>query len=242
MPPGARTDGTSEPGAAPPHVAAYLAQTLDAWLGPRPGSGFSLPRLAPTADAQAWVSNFWQQLGLSDDQPVVALHPGSGGTRKNWPAERFASVAALLAARDVVTLLIEGPADATAAAKVAALAGASVRRVPAATLDRIAALLGRCRAYLGNDSGITHLAALTGTPTVAVFGPTDLTVWRPLGLHTRVVRAAGQRDAAWPAVAEVAEAVLRALDSGPTPNPLPSGKGLPSAAQTPLPWREGAGG
>ena len=221
LPPGTRTDGSTEPGAAPPHAATYLVQTLDGWLGPGPGSAFSLPPLAPTTDARAWASALWQQLGLPDDQPVIALHPGSGSVRKNWPAERFASVAALLAARDVVTLLIEGPADATAAARVAALAGASVRRVPAATLDRIAALLGRCRAYLGNDSGITHLAALTGTPTVAVFGPTDPTVWRPLGLHTRVVRAAGQRDAAWPEVAEVAETVFRALDSGPTPNPLP---------------------
>ena len=213
LPPGTRTDGTSEPGAEPPHVAAYLAQTLDDWLGPRPGSALSWPRLAPTADARAWVSALWQQLGLSYDQPVLALHPGSGSTRKNWPAERFASVAALLAARDVVTLLIEGPADDTAAAQVAALAGASVCRAPPASLDRIAALLGRCRAYLGNDSGITHLAAFTGTATVAVFGPTDSRVWRPLGPHARLIRAAGQGESAWPAVAEVAEAVFTALDS-----------------------------
>ena len=242
LPPGAQTDGTTEPGAEPPHVAAYLVQTLDAWLGPRPSSGFALPPLAPTTDARAWASALWQQLGLSDDQPVVALHPGSGSARKNWPAERFASVAALLAARDVVTLLIEGPADIAAAVQVAALAGEFVRRVPPATLDRIAALLGRCHAYLGNDSGITHLAALTGTPTVAVFGPTDPRVWRPLGQHTRVVRAAGQGESAWPAVAEVAEAVLVVLDSGPTPNPLPEGKGLPAAARTSLSGREGAGG
>ena len=117
----------------------------------------------------------------------------------------------------MATLLIAGPADATAAAKVAALAGASVRRAPPATLDRIAALLDRCRAYLGNDSGITHLAALTGTPTVAVFGPTDPTVWRPLGQRTRVVRAAGQGGTHWPEVAEVAETVFRALDSGASP-------------------------
>ncbi len=211
LPPGARTDGTTEPGANPPHVAAYLVRTLDAWLGPGPGSASPLPRLVPTADAQAWASVLWRQLGLSEDQPVVALHPGSGSARKNWPAERFASVAARLAARDVTTLLIAGPADATAAAKVAALAGDSVHRAPPATLDRLAALLGRCRAYLGNDSGITHLAAITGTPTVAVFGPTDPTVWRPLGPHARVVRAAGQEDAAWPGVAEIAEAVLLAL-------------------------------
>ena len=101
------------------------------WCRPSmPGSGrirageLSWPRLAPTEDAQEWTNALWQRLGLSEDQPVVALHPGSGSARKNWPAERFASVAALLAARDVVTLLIEGPADATAAAKVAALAGA----------------------------------------------------------------------------------------------------------------------
>ena len=217
LPPGTRTDGTTEPGKTPPHVAAYLVQTLDAWLGPHPSGELSWPRLAPTEDAQEWTNTLWQRLGISDVQPVVALHPGSGSARKNWPAERFASVAALLAARDLITLLIEGPADATAAAKVVALAGASVRRVPLATLDRLAALLGRCRAYLGNDSGITHLAAITGTPTVAVFGPTDPRVWRPLGPHTRVVCAAGQGDTAWPAVGEVAAAVFKALACGASP-------------------------
>ena len=225
LPPGTRTDGTTEPGANPPHVAAYLVQTLDAWLGPQPGSELSWPRLAPTTDTQEWTNALWQRLGLSKDQPVVALHPGSGSARKNWPAERFASVAALLAARDVVTLLITGPADATAAAKVVALAGDSVRRVPPATLERLAALLGRCRAYLGNDSGITHLAAITGTPTVAVFGPTNPTVWRPLGPHARVVCAAEQGDTAWPAVGEVAAAVFKALDcDAPRPDgPKPHG-------------------
>lgn len=117
LPPGAYTDGTTEPGANPPHVAAYLVQTLDGWLGQGPRSELSWPRLAPTTDTQEWTNALWPRLGLSEDQPVVALHPGSGSARKNWPAERFASVAALLAARDVVTLLIAGPADATAAAK-----------------------------------------------------------------------------------------------------------------------------
>ncbi len=225
LPPGARTDGTVEPGTTPSHVAVYLVQTLDTWLGPRSGRALPLSRLVPTAEAQAWATGLWRRLGLSDDQPVVVLHPGSGSARKNWPVERFASVATLLAAQDVVTLLIAGPADVTAAARVAALAGESVRRVPPATLDEIAALLGRCRAYLGNDSGITHLAALTGTPTVAIFGPTDPTVWRPLGQHARVVRAAGQGDAAWPTVEEVGEAVLLALDCGAAPpdGPKPHG-------------------
>ena len=217
LPPGARPDGTVEPGTSPPHVASYLVQTLDTWLGPHKGVETSLPRLEPTTKSQAWAAELWHRLGLTGDQPVIALHPGSGSLRKNWPAARFASIAALLAGHDVATLLIEGPADATAAARVSALAGTAIHSAPTAELDQIAALLGRCRAYLGNDSGITHLAALTGTPTVAVFGPTAPSVWQPTGQSGWVVRTADRAVSPWPEVSEVAEAVFLALDCAPPP-------------------------
>jgi len=57
-------------------------------------------------------------------------------------------------------------------------------------LPLLAAILSRCRLYVGNDSGVTHLAAAVGVPTVAIFGPTDPDVWAPRGPGVRVVRAA----------------------------------------------------
>ncbi len=225
LPPGARPDGTADSGEVP-HVAQHLYRSLDSWLDPagsrrepatdRSGTAqpataqLPIPRLVPSASAQAWAAALWERMARAAAQPVVALHPGSGSRRKNWPAERFAATARDLAAAGVDVLLRAGPADREAAAAVSRLAGAPILPVPAASLDQVAAILARCRLYLGNDSGITHLAAFVGASVVAVFGPTAATVWHPLGPHSHIVRAA---DPAlpWPTVEEVAAAVRRGL-------------------------------
>jgi ADP-heptose:LPS heptosyltransferase len=70
------------------------------------------------------------------------------------------------------------------------------------SVGQVAALLARCRLYVGNDSGLTHLAAAVGAETVAVFGPTDPAVWAPRGSRVRVVRGSGDGDR-WPPVESV---------------------------------------
>lgn len=138
----------------------------------------------------------------------VAVHPGSGGRRKCWPAHRFAEVATRL---DAPILLIEGPADSDACRDFTEGLAPSVPVVRATgePLSSIAALLMESRAYVGNDSGVSHLAAALGVSTVAVFGPTDPAVWAPLG--PKVVVLAPQGDAPWPAVDNVFVAVCRLL-------------------------------
>lgn len=116
----------------------------------------------------------------------VAIHPGSGSTEKNWPVERFAALLTSLPAGEA-WLLLEGPADEGPASALARLAGARVaRRLP---IPVVAALLSRAAVYLGNDSGITHLAAATGTSTFALFGSTDPATWGPRGPRVHVIRA-----------------------------------------------------
>ena len=56
-----------------------------------------------------------------------------------------------------------------------------------APLLEVAQSLQQCRCYLGNDSGITHLAAMLSVPTVAIFGPTDPKIWRPVGPFVKVI-------------------------------------------------------
>jgi hypothetical protein len=150
----------------------------------------------------------WLAARLGGDASPTAVHPGSGGGPKCWPPERFAALAARLGAP---VLLIEGPADAEACEAVRSrlpAAGPPLAEARALPFPELAALLGRCAAYVGNDSGISHLAAALGCPTVAVFGPTDAAVWAPLGPRARVV--APRHPGAWPDLDAVLAEVERA--------------------------------
>ncbi|GAC1316586.1 MAG: hypothetical protein NVSMB2_09620 [Chloroflexota bacterium] len=113
----------------------------------------------------------------------VLVHPGSGAPAKNWAPDRFA---ATVRALDTPVRLIVGEADEDAAAQVEAALGRALPRIERPTLMDLAARLAGCTAYLGNDSGISHLAGLCGTRSVVMFGPTRASVWAPLGPHVVV--------------------------------------------------------
>lgn len=98
----------------------------------------------------------------------AVIHPFSGSAKKNWPLDRFRGVAERLGAQLPVRWCA-GPEE--------ALEGAL--RFPA--LEDLIPWLARAAVYVGNDSGITHLAAACGVPVVALFGPTDARVWGPRG-------------------------------------------------------------
>lgn len=108
----------------------------------------------------------------------LAVHPGSGSTLKNWPADRFAALVRALAPGRR-WLLVSGPADEGSVARLREAPGALVARdLPVRVLG---ALLAGAAVYIGNDSGVTHLAAAAGAPTLALFGPTDAETWAPVG-------------------------------------------------------------
>lgn len=117
----------------------------------------------------------------SDLRRPLALHPGSGSPRKNWPLECWAQLCARL---PPPLLIVGGEAD-TAALESLAGFGRTARNLP---LPELALALSHCRLFLGHDSGISHLAAAVGTPCVLLFGPTDPAMWAPPGDHVRVIR------------------------------------------------------
>jgi heptosyltransferase-3 len=109
-------------------------------------------------------------------QNFAVIHPFSGSPRKNWPLENFRRLA--------LELQRSMPVHWCAGSDDPPLDGA----VRIADLYDLAQWLASARLYLGNDSGITHLAAAVGTPVLALFGPTDPAIWAPRGPNVRVLR------------------------------------------------------
>jgi heptosyltransferase-3 len=181
------------------HAADYLLATLEPVVGRVPSVLAGLATrylLARSPEAQRWAEDEWRQRGLVD-QRVLMLHPGSGGQRKCWPPERYAALAARFLARGWRVLLLEGPADAEAIARTRGalqadgtnLQDGCVQHLPNLPLPHLAALLARAALCVGNDSGVSHLSAAVGTPTLALFGPTDPAVWAPRGPRVAVLWA-----------------------------------------------------
>ncbi len=145
------------------------------------------PRVYPNDADRAFGEQF---LGDARAQRLVAVHPGSGSEKKNWPAERFAAVCRWLADEYAVHLLVvKGEADTVAVARLTELLAPRPMRIAhGLRLPELAAVLERCALFLGNDSGITHLAAAAGTPTIAFFGTMSMPIWQPRGRQVRVVQ------------------------------------------------------
>jgi heptosyltransferase-3 len=110
---------------------------------------------------------------------AIVLHPFSGSARKNWPMSRWLELASLL---PLPVAWCRGPEDVLPGGVLD-----SVVMIP--DLMELAQWIGGARAFIGNDSGITHLAAATGVQTIALFGETDPEVWAPRGEDVRLIRS-----------------------------------------------------
>jgi ADP-heptose:LPS heptosyltransferase len=124
--------------------------------------------------------------------PWMAVAPGSGSRRKNWPLAHYYEISRALGWEYGLRVAwLAGPAEDEMLPYLGPLAKAQGQLLLAnRPLARVAQVLSRCRLYIGNDSGLTHLAAaVTGPEVLALFGPTDPRVWSPLGPHVRTLRA-----------------------------------------------------
>jgi ADP-heptose:LPS heptosyltransferase len=178
------------------HISDYLVDTLAPLGLRRPDTGPTLLTL-PT-----------EQRSAEDDRLRVLIHPGSGGPRKNWPAECFAELISALGQVGWSTALLEGPADAKAIGSTNRLLGDAPETVRPLGVGDLAAALAGARLFIGNDSGVSHLAARLGVATVAIFGETDPRRWAPRGPRVAIVGDQGR----WPTVQEVTENVERLID------------------------------
>jgi ADP-heptose:LPS heptosyltransferase len=122
----------------------------------------------------------------------VVLHPGSGGTRKCWPLERFVEVVYHLWQRQRTVLILAGPAEEERLVRLRSLLHAyplpgQCEYLIDVPLLTVAQRLQLCQCYIGNDSGLTHLAAMLGLPTLALFGPSNPITWHPPGPSVTVL-------------------------------------------------------
>jgi ADP-heptose:LPS heptosyltransferase len=165
------------------HVSDYSIESLRA--AGIEGQSFSSPLRLPE-EALAFAGRFRASFGLKEKEPILAIHPGSGSPAKNWDPKKFARVADWASERCKV-LLISGPAQDGVEEVRGSMKKASTLVADNLPLIHLAAVLKASTAYLGNDSGITHLAASLGLPTVALFGPTDPAIWGPKGPGVHII-------------------------------------------------------
>ncbi|MDY6955022.1 MAG: glycosyltransferase family 9 protein, partial [Thermodesulfobacteriota bacterium] len=124
---------------------------------------------------------------------MILIHPGAGSRRKRWPLENFMAVAAATSKMPFAEVaFVMGPAEADLLPVALKQAGGKYPVHQLEDLSRVTALMNTSKCFLGNDSGLTHLAAFKGLPTVSVFGPSDPKRWRPVGEDTTVLR--GEAD------------------------------------------------
>jgi ADP-heptose:LPS heptosyltransferase len=115
-------------------------------------------------------------------RPLAVVHPGTGGEKKRWPLENFLEIARRLRARGTDGVFVTGEAEAALERDVDEAArslGWIWLRSP--SLAVLARLLGDADLYLGNDSGVTHLAAACGARVLALFRNDLIDIWRPFG-------------------------------------------------------------
>lgn len=104
----------------------------------------------------------------------VCIHPGSGSPRKNWPLERFVAIAGLCERVGIGVTWLVGPAE-------TALTLPFGQTVVEPSPQELVLRLSAARVFIGNDSGVAHVAGACGTPTVALFGSSDPNLWAPRG-------------------------------------------------------------
>jgi heptosyltransferase III len=130
---------------------------------------------------------------LQTDRPIIVLAPTANWQPKVWPADRFAEACRRLSAsafRNALPVILggQGAAERTMATPLLAALPEACNLVGALSLPEAAAVLQKASLFIGNDSGLMHLSAAAGAPTIGLFGPTDASTYGPAGpLATAVV-------------------------------------------------------
>jgi predicted lipopolysaccharide heptosyltransferase III len=120
-----------------------------------------------------------EEAGLSSRQPFALIHPAAAFDTKTWAAENFARVVEHLAARGLASVAVAGPGEGKVVDEVRSHSRAPLRGFTDLSLPELTALAARASIFVGNDSGVAHVAAAVRVPQVVVFGSSNVAHWRP---------------------------------------------------------------
>ena len=181
-------------------VHRFLLQQCQQW-------GWSLeeclPRLEPSPHELASAQAGLRRHNAAGFGKPIFIHPGSGGLRKIWPLSNWWALLQYLRGSYPNPLFLTlGPADERLRSFARAAKTLGVVTLEGLSLPSLGAWLSQGQLYLGSDSGVSHLAAVSGIPTVVIFGVTDPRVWAPLGAMVHIVAATWEESEvlAWPRV------------------------------------------
>ncbi|MBI3194437.1 MAG: glycosyltransferase family 9 protein [Ignavibacteriae bacterium] len=145
-------------------------------------------RITVNEESNTFAERFFHDQGLNDSF-VVAINAAGGWYTKRWSIPKYAELADILGEQhQTKILLLWGPGERDDAERLATLMTNKAVLIPQTTLKQLAAILKRCSIMITNDSGPMHIAAAVGTPTVAIFGPTNPMLQGPFGNQSEIVR------------------------------------------------------
>ena len=164
---------------SPLTVWEHLVETLGRWNVARPAEHHAL---ATTERWRIAARTTLMSLGVDEGRPLLIAHPGAGARWKQAPAARFAQALERMAVGGGFEVVVhQGPADGPAVDALAPSLGIPSHRYLEPPLTELAGALALAQAFLGSDSGVSHLAASVGTPSVILYPPETLKRWAPWG-------------------------------------------------------------
>jgi ADP-heptose:LPS heptosyltransferase len=148
------------------------------WTG-IPVSDLPPTRLFVTAEATSSLDERLRVSGIEHEKPIAMIHPAAAFDTKQWATENFARIVEYLDERGFAPIAIVAPHEARVAYVLQELSSVPIVTFTDLSLPEITALAARSRLFIGNDSGVAHIAAAVNCSSVVIFGSSNVTHWRP---------------------------------------------------------------